>query len=29
MSEKGWSDHELGLEWLKIYDSKTQEKANG
>lgn len=29
MSEKGWSDNELGLEWLKIYDCETQAKANG
>lgn len=29
MSDKGWSDNELGLEWLKIYDHETQAKANG
>jgi hypothetical protein len=29
MSQKGWTDHELGLEWIKFYDEETCDVANG
>jgi len=29
VSEKGWTDGELGLEWIKGYDAETVEKARG
>jgi hypothetical protein len=28
-SKKGWTDGEIGVEWIKIFDEQTQEKANG
>jgi len=29
MSQKGWTDHELGLEWIKFYHKETSDIANG
>ncbi|KAF9506796.1 hypothetical protein BS47DRAFT_1374035 [Hydnum rufescens UP504] len=29
MSEKGWTDGDLGLAWLEDFDKQTNEKANG
>lgn len=29
VSPKGWTDGEIGVEWIKIFDKQTREKANG
>ncbi|KZP28033.1 CENP-B protein, partial [Athelia psychrophila] len=28
-SKKGWTDGEIGIEWIKIFDQQTSEKATG
>lgn len=28
-SNKGWTDGEIGVEWIKIFDEQTREKADG
>ena len=28
-SKKGWTDGEIGLAWIKDFDARTKEKANG
>ncbi|KAF5334791.1 hypothetical protein D9611_012962 [Ephemerocybe angulata] len=28
-SEKGWTDNEIGLDWLKLFEKQTAQKANG
>ncbi|KAJ2929523.1 hypothetical protein H1R20_g7583, partial [Candolleomyces eurysporus] len=28
-SDKGWTDGEIGVEWIKQFDAQTREKANG
>ena len=28
-SEKGWTNREIGVEWIKFFDKNTREKANG
>src|ERR1700729_4328340 len=28
-SKKGWTDGEIGVEWIKIFEQQTRQKANG
>jgi hypothetical protein len=28
-SEKGWTNGEIGVEWIEFFDEKTNEKGNG
>ena len=28
-SKKGWTDGEIGVEWIKIFEKETRAKANG
>ena len=29
VSDKGWTDNEIGVNWLRFFDNATKEKASG